>query len=130
MFSKRKRLIFGGIPAVREREKTTAVRELCDSVLGIKEELLIDRAFKIGRKEKDNRPVLVEFIKTSDVAKVLKNTKKLKGTGMWINKDLPYDLRNKKKKLLEIRFKIRAVHPEAKIIMGDNFFLYNNRRFH
>uniref|UniRef100_T1HN15 Uncharacterized protein n=1 Tax=Rhodnius prolixus TaxID=13249 RepID=T1HN15_RHOPR len=50
MFSKRKRLIFGGIPAVREREKTTAVRELCDSVLGIKEELLIDRAFKIGRK--------------------------------------------------------------------------------
>lgn len=130
MFSKRKRLIFGGIPIIKEGEEITAVKELCSSILGIKDELLIDRAFKVGRKDRENRPLLVEFIRTSDVVKILKNTKNLKGTGIWVNKDLPYDIRNKKKKLLEIRFKIKTVHPDARIIMSDSFFVYNNKKFH
>ncbi|XP_073972892.1 uncharacterized protein isoform X2 [Rhodnius prolixus] len=109
--SKSKNLI-GGLEEISVTEnKITAVQDFLNRALGVND-LMIDRILPIGR----NKSILVEFLKISDVQLVLRNAKKLRGTGIWINRDLSYQDRQKRKNLLEVKKRILDKDKEAKVL--------------
>uniref|UniRef100_T1H9V3 Reverse transcriptase domain-containing protein n=1 Tax=Rhodnius prolixus TaxID=13249 RepID=T1H9V3_RHOPR len=83
--SKAKTLIIGGLGGVKEGNYLNSVQEFFSKVLGVSD-IMIDRVFLI----REGKLVVVELLKVSDVQQILRNVNKLKGTGIWINKDLSY----------------------------------------
>lgn len=107
--SKAKTLIIGGLGGVKEGNYLNSVQEFFSKVLGVSD-IMIDRVFSI----REGKLVVVELLKVSDVQQILRNVNKLKGTGIWINKDLSYQDRQIKKKLVEYKRKILEKEKEAK----------------
>uniref|UniRef100_T1I0U7 Uncharacterized protein n=1 Tax=Rhodnius prolixus TaxID=13249 RepID=T1I0U7_RHOPR len=123
---KSKSLVIAGLQDLKENnDYTQEVKELCVKSLGMHEPM-IDRAHSVAQ----GRLLLVELVRQADVQAMLINAKKLKGSGIWINRDLTYQDRQKKKKLLEIRKKIMAVDKVEKVLVRDGYLLYKKKKFY
>lgn len=123
---KAKNLIFGGFQDIKKEEDLIKIiKEFCIQSLGIKEPL-VDRAFTFG---KNNNLILVEFLKLSDVHLILKNARKLKNTGLWIQKDMTYQDRKRRKKFLELKNQILEKNKEARVLIRDDYLLFRNKKF-
>lgn len=122
---KAKNIVINGLQGLKEDEDNiNIVKELCVKSLGINEPM-IDRAFTIGH----GQALIVEFVKQYDVQSVLRNARKLKGTGIWINRDLTHHARQKKKKLLEIRKRVMEVEKGERVLVRDDYLLFKNKKF-
>lgn len=67
----------------------------------------IEQVYRLGKNsENKNKPIKVEFVSYKDKMEVFKNRAMLKGTKIFINNDLPYELRIKE---MEERKKKREV---------------------
>lgn len=65
------------------------LKEIISKNLGLdSESIVIERAHRVGKKEeKKGRCIVAKFLNYEDKEMILKNTNKLKGTGVYINED-------------------------------------------
>ena len=63
---------------------------------------LVERAERVGRYRPNyNRPVLCTFSRYTDKSRAMKSRCSLRGTDVWINHDLPYEVRMEERRVRE-----------------------------
>lgn len=110
-----KKLIFKGV--LKNDSPKKAIRSICTDILKI--DIGILTAKKIFEKD-DHMSVIVEFESSLAVANVFKNTKKLAGTKISVERDILPLKQEKKKVFLQIRKKILNISKKHKIIVRDD----------
>ena len=92
----------------RERNETwdeceQEVQSLIKDKLGIAENIVIERAHRIKKKENPGRPrtIVCRFLNYKDKTNILKNAKKLKGKNIFINEDFFHETMELRKELWE-----------------------------
>ena len=91
-------LIFKGIKAEVKPSCEEAILELCKAKLEIHKPITIVNAHRMG---KNNELIIAQFLKWEDRCSVLFTAKKLKGTDILIQSDLPDSLRGKRAELVQ-----------------------------
>ena len=92
--SRRNNLCFEGVPEQDGGEKTweateKRLRELVLPKLEVPEDIVIERAHRVGQRQRSQRPrkIIARFVNFKDKEKVLKARKWLVGTNIYINED-------------------------------------------
>lgn len=122
--NKSRNLIFRGLEDHQNKNADELVKEVCVQVLGV-ENLQLYRAYKM----KVNKMIIAEFNNEGAVYDILKKTRKLKGSGIVIHKDLASSTRRKRGCLWKTRVKIMEIDKNARVRMRDNYFLYRDKKF-
>lgn len=120
-------LIFRGIKWVQHEKCETIIHNFCSDTLGIQTSEIV-RAHRIGKNYENNLPILVEFSKRSDVANILKNTAKLKGTKFGIDKDYCEHVRQCRKILFTIKKHIKSIRKDVDIYIRDEIIFINKMK--
>uniref|UniRef100_T1I2U1 Uncharacterized protein n=1 Tax=Rhodnius prolixus TaxID=13249 RepID=T1I2U1_RHOPR len=124
--NKAKNLIFRGISNVNEvGDKVTLIREICENSLDLRN-IEVDKAYSPG----NSAVIVAEFLRNSDMMAVLKNSRKLKDTGIWIHKDLTFEERKIRKKLVELKREIISMNKDARVLVRTRYLLYKNKNFY
>lgn len=136
-YNRSKNLIIEGLKPDDSPRK--AVQDLLKDVLGIQDEMGIERVKPIKKNEK-SLAVLVQFTGVSHVGLVLANTNKLRNTKISVERDLTEAERERKKNLLKIKKiiknkvtseddKRRRIRVTADILRIESSFFYwkNNK---
>jgi hypothetical protein len=95
-YSRRNNIRIQGVPDDDTKETslqtTEKVLKICNEKLKVNVTINdIDIAHRLGKwKENKNRPVIVKFVRRQQKNDLMKNTKVLKGTGIFINHDLTW----------------------------------------
>lgn len=121
-----KNLIFKNITCDKETNLDNWVKNMCKDVLNVSETVEVDNAQFIGRMQKN---ILVEFRSRNVIRSVLANAKKLQGTGMRIEKDLPKTVRVKNNKLLAIRSKLKKINRNFIVYVRNGVMTFQNKKF-
>lgn len=100
--SRRNNLIFRGIKKETDKESWEQSENLVREILRDKLEMdsgkiEINRAHRLG-----GNAIIVNFLKYKDREQIMKNKKKLDGTQVYITEDHPYEIRQRRKKLMEL----------------------------
>ena len=127
--NKKKNLIFKGMEISNPRAD---VQRLCSEKLGVNGVEVMSAAKLFERR---GRATVIADFGTEDAAfKILKNSYKLAGTSIIIEKDLNQDRRVKKQIMLQIKKSILAIDNTYKILVRDDklkidqkWFRYNNK---
>lgn len=110
-----KNIIIKGIPEEEnENQKITegAVKRILKDQMKIKE-VRADNISRIGRKiDGRNRPILVRCADIEEKKRILAERTKLKGTRIFLEDDLPYWMREKRWKLLELARRMEIPNKE------------------
>ena len=92
--SRRNNLCFEGVPEQDGGEKTweateKRLREFVLPKLGVPEDIVIERAHRVGQRQRSQRPrmIIARFLNFKDKEKVLQARKRLAGTNIYINED-------------------------------------------
>jgi hypothetical protein len=97
---KRKNLIFYGIKHDSRTKAEEAVKDVIEGNMEVKlREYDIDNIFTLGKKE--NSPICVQLTTEIKAWQILKESKKLKGTGLGVARDLPKEMKEVEKKYVE-----------------------------
>jgi hypothetical protein len=104
-----------------------AVKEVFNQQLKIPNEVVIERAHRIGQ-QKENKPrtIVLKLLSFHDKNRILNSTKHLKGTGIYINEDFAQATIEHRRKLWEEVKKLRSEGKYA-ILKYDKIF---SRDFH
>ena len=90
--SRRNNLRFDGLPEESEEnwEQTSKkVQDLVKNKLGINQSVTIERAHRVGKRVSSKpRTIVAKFLRFGDRDNIVRNSKKLKGTNLFINEDL------------------------------------------
>lgn len=100
-------LIFRGISKRQRPNLNQTINDILNDILKVMPMIRVERTVVVGT-ERESLVVLVQFLSTLDVHKVLINTAKLKGTAISIERDLTTEGRQRKSKLLAIKRYIRC----------------------
>ena len=126
-----KNLLFDGLDEAEGGSESSEhsaekVQRLVREKLGITDTILIDSARRIGRRTQ-NRPrsILVNFRNFPDRQAILRNSKKLKGTNLFVNEDLCEETRRQRREQLPRLREARSAGKIAyfqrnKLIVRDN----------
>lgn len=85
----------------------------------------VDFIYRLGKREENqNRPIKIGLIAWRKKLEILGNTKKLKGTSIYIEEDLPKDIRDQNKELIPLMIQKRkegkfAIVRNGKLITKD-----------
>lgn len=113
--SSNKKLIFKGL--AKENSPKVAIQKTCKDKLNI--DVNIISAWKIYEKdEKIN--VAVEFESIADITKIFRNTKKLSGTSIIVERDLIPFKQEKKLVFLQLKRKLVAMNKRYKVLVRDD----------
>ncbi|KAF6214176.1 hypothetical protein GE061_008915 [Apolygus lucorum] len=119
-------LIFRGLPCSSD-DPAAAVKTLVMETLDISGEIHIKKAFYIGQAKKI---ILAEFRSTDDKWAILKNTHKLRGTGLSVSQDYCPRTREKRAKLFMIKDELKKRKGEQIVaVVRNGTLLVNNTRF-
>lgn len=126
--NRRNNLIFKGLKYRENDNAIDIVKNFCVNNLGARSEIGINRAHPLG-KNKIDAPLIAHFPNDCDINFVLKNTKKLKGTNIFVHRDFCIDTRKKRAKHFIIKKEIKkfaadkrvAVVQDKLIIEGEVF---------
>lgn len=129
--TKRKNLIFKGLE--KQTSAKEAVKSVCKDILGIQHinvrfaRIIFERNGKMG--------VIAELATDENADDVLKNTKKLAGSSISVEKDLSADRQRNKKVMLQLRKDIMAIDQTHKVLVrndkmkiGNNWFIWNSNK--
>lgn len=125
---KQKNLIFTRMPRTDNCEKS--ISDLCTRTLGLNEEITIDKVVVLKRTATDNTLTLLSsFSSQKTVEAILRNAKKLKGTGIGISRDLGTEDREARKHLMNLRKLIREKDTSQIIRVYGNQIIFNDIKF-
>ncbi|KAM7313533.1 uncharacterized protein ISCGN_003395 [Ixodes scapularis] len=101
--SRRNNLIIHGIKCDVNETADQLKEKVCTNIFSTKLQVdvsTVERIHRLGRNQGTRpRPVIMNFRDYNEKMSILTNAKKLKGTGVFINEDYSYELRQIRKKL-------------------------------
>lgn len=102
---RRKNLIIRGIPDDEDedpRQTKEKIFKICETLgVDVKSETDVDEARRIGKPVADRqRPVLLKLTTANKKMEILRETKRLKGSEIWIDEDYPKDILEERKLLI------------------------------
>lgn len=121
---KGKNLIFKGLDS--KKLANEAVNAVCSEVLKMTDKTGIKSTKKLFEKE-GKMTVLVEFQSNDNVEDVLKKTPELKGTAIYIERDIDSEKQQNKVVLLQLKKEILAVSEKYRILVRDDRFNVNKK---
>lgn len=134
-FNKRTNLIFRGLKDTDENDCDKTIKEFCTKVLGIQRDISIERAYMLGknkgsryRGEQKMDMILTEFSSFAVTQEVLRNSYKLKGTGISVVQDFTLDWRRKRSKLLGVRREILKSNKDHRIYVRQDWLSVGGKR--
>ena len=113
--SRRNNLKITGLPEEHSEtweQSATKVLKLIKEKCKVTGKIEIERAHRIGKKSNRPRPIIVKFLRYQDREKILKSSKNLKDTEIYINEDLCGASVEKRKALLP---QLKAAREQGKI---------------
>ncbi|XP_065678532.1 uncharacterized protein LOC124807344 [Hydra vulgaris] len=104
--SRRNNLRLDGIfekPNENWNECENAVKEMFKKQLKISNEIIIERAHRIGQPKEDKKPrtIVLKLLNFQDKTKILNATKNLRGTGIYVNEDFAKETMESRRMLWE-----------------------------
>ena len=130
-YNRRKNLIFKGISEVNQENWKYAVKEVCKKVLGIEQEMMIERGylFSMGNNEQSKtKAIFVEFTSFAMIHNNVKKCYRLKGTNISITQDFSFEWRQEKRKLLAIRREILISTKEHRVSVRGKWLYLDGER--
>lgn len=121
---KGKNLIFKGLDS--KKSPNEAVKSICTDVLKMIDTTGIKSTKKIFEKE-GKMTILVEFQANDNIEDVIKKTTELKGTGIYIERDLDAEKQQNKVVLLQLKKEILAASKKYRILVRDDRLKVNNK---
>ena len=124
------------IDGVRESEKETwedtekKISDIFTHKLGIKTPIKIERAHRTGRQLEDRRKertIVLKLLDYKDKIEIMKNARKLKGTGVYINEDFSRETMEIRKRLWSDVIKLRQEGKFA-VLQYDRIFQHNFKK--
>nr|XP_047137525.1 uncharacterized protein LOC124814025 [Hydra vulgaris] len=114
--SRRNNLRLDGIfekPNENWNECENAVKEMFKKQLKISNEIIIERAHRIGQPKEDKKPrtIVLKLLNFQDKTKILNATKNLRGTGIYVNEDFAKETMESRRMLWE---EVKKLRLEAK----------------
>jgi hypothetical protein len=98
--SRRNNILFYGIAESATEEAVTVVESFIEDTLGIGEEVVIQRAHRVGKQVTNKtRPLIALLRDYPDVELIMKQGKKLANTDKAIGRDYPLEIRQARAKL-------------------------------
>ncbi|XP_039296274.1 choline transporter-like 1 [Nilaparvata lugens] len=125
--SRRNNLIFKGIQSIQGVDCATKVKNFCSNILGISEEIFVNRAHFLG---KGTETVIAHFPKDEDIHKIFGNVKKLKNTNIVVHRDYASEVRVKRSKLLALKKELSRLVPEVDVRLGFDFLKIQGVQFY
>lgn len=125
---RRNNLVFHGLRKDNENDWVEVIRNFCVGMLGVREDVWINRAHPLGRNT-ESVALIAHFPDDRDINFILKNSRKLKGTNYRIYRDFSLDTRLARGKLFAIKKEIKRVSVASdafvvqdKLIVQGNVF--------
>lgn len=117
--SRRRNLLFKGIPENRRENCFEVVRDFICHNLRINTDMYLERAHRLGRFNINRtRPIIVAFRDFCDTEEILRATSILKGSNYGVSRDYPNEIA-KARQSLWMQFKdIRGNNPNKKVSLG------------
>lgn len=120
----KKKLIIRGL--VSQKSVTEAVNKMYKEKLKIETELEIEQAKKLYEKN-GKMTVMVEMRSVEMVFEVLKQTRKLAGSAIYIERDLSVERQQKKKVMIVVRKNILVISKRKRVsVRGDKLVIDEN----
>jgi hypothetical protein len=113
---KQKNIIVFGVPEKAIEKWSDIESHIADiaTKLGM-EKIDYDQAFRLGKKSRNTRPILVKLLRTRDRFQIMALRNRLKGTNIYINEDRNAEERKKDAILQKKQVELREAHPKAKV---------------
>ncbi|KAF6206852.1 hypothetical protein GE061_014706 [Apolygus lucorum] len=113
---RRNRIVIKGLK-VNENTVSDDVKKFMVEVLGFGQSPVINNAYTIpvGGESTSVKMIIVEFAEQEAVRHIWTTVKRLKNTGISINRDHPPEVRNRINKLLKLRAVMRAKCPQVAV---------------
>lgn len=123
--SKRKNVVFRGID--KEGVLKNNIKKVCVDKMGISDVVLKD--VRRLYEAKDKVCAVVEFQTEEMADSIFKNTSKLKGTSIFVDKDLNVDKQQNKKVMLQLKKLLKSLDQNQKILVRNDKMKINNLWF-
>lgn len=124
--SMRDNLLFYNIKEAQNKETEDCVRiiqDICSSELEIMEDVSIERAHRIGKRESGKiRPIVVKFTRFPQRELVRKSAFKLKNTDLSISEQFPREIQDRRKQLLPVLKQAKANNRKT-VFVKDKLFI-------
>lgn len=124
--SMRDNLLFYNIKEAQNKETEDCVRiiqDICSSELEIMEDVSIERAHRIGKRESGKiRPIVVKFTRFPQRELVRKSAYKLKNTDLSISEQFPREIQDRRKQLLPVLKQAKANNRKT-VFVKDKLFI-------
>lgn len=125
---KQRNLVFTKIPRTDNTEQS--IIDLCARTLGLSETVIIEKVVVLSTNVVDNTiTVLSSFGSQRTVESIIKNARKLMGTGIGVSRDLGAEDREARKKLLFLRKLIKQKDNSQKIKVYGNQIIFKDIKF-
>lgn len=127
---KRNTLIFRGLEGLSGTDYEV-LRNFCQEVLGVAiAENDVENLYNISISNSNKKLLKVTFVNNRIVMNILKNTRKLKDTGFYIDKDYSWAVRNRRRKLFQYRKLILSKDSSKKIAIRRDNLILNGRKYY
>jgi ribA/ribD-fused uncharacterized protein len=124
-YSRRENIEISGVTETNGESAKEICTKIFSEKLGISDPIEIVRCHRIGITDKTTsqkpRKILARLAKYTDKEEIMKNKKKLKGTGIFINDNLTTKSQQRQTALAPILKKLRETDPKAHF-RGDKIF--------
>lgn len=118
------------MPLEANTDMNEKAKSVCAGLLGIADtSSVVEYAHSVSAPTSRTAMIIVKLNSRTAAWKILRNTKNLKGTQIHVHKDLPYNTRRRKTKLLPIAKFLRAKFPRVKIQLKDDKLFIANKLF-
>lgn len=122
---KRNNLIFKGVEGSRNPKE--AVEKICKDRIGVPNVEIRHAVVLSDRAGKAN--ILAEIVSDTMVASIFKNINKLRGTNIFVERDLNENRQTNKKMMLQLKRDILAIDKRHKITVRDDKMKIGNNWF-
>lgn len=126
--SRNSNLIFTGLECTENSSLHEVVTDFIRNILGVEDELMIADVVRLGRG-RDRNPLLVKFVRGSDISKIFGKTRCLRGTAFGVDRDYSENVRAIRGKLFQIRKEIRKIKPDLRVTVRSEFLIVGTHRF-
>lgn len=123
---RRNSLIFKGFDG---KENVEDIATFCKDVLEVEVDGKIENSFSLGREGKGHTARKVMFTSSKVVTDILRNTRKLKGTGFYIDRDYTWNVRNRRKRMFWIRKEIKRKDVNVKCMVRNDTLILNGKEY-
>lgn len=126
--SRRMNLIFKGLKHDKKYDAIEVVKKFCIEVLGVSMDVVINRAHSLG-VNRENCPIIANFLYDSDIRTILRNSNKLRGTEFIVHRDVSKQTRTVRALLFKLKKNISNISRDKTVIVSQNKLIVEGEVF-